>query len=188
MCGLQSQPNTTVTFEFCQLHLLFPLSYFKPLCHYSNLLPHLLFTADKNLNKTALNWQAPLLSSNLSISILALSCPSCPWFFLPPQLWSQSSQSLSPRVKPYLLHGFHSCSVLASSFCWYTSSSLFYIKMLTSLSQQSTVSKYWHVSFHHSQSIYQGILHQMTLHNEFFLIILYQEHERMTRKDENSNR
>lgn len=129
----------------------FPSSrYFKPLCHSLNLL-YLLFSEDENVNNTALNCKAPLLPNNLSP--LVLSCPSCLWLFLLPPCWSQSSQSLSPLVKPSLLYSFHYCLILASSFCWYTCLSLFHMKMLTSLSLQSTFTKYQHVFPHHSQSI-----------------------------------
>lgn len=134
------------------------ISCFKPLCHPLNLLLYLRISADENLNEAALNCPAPLLLNNWSTFRFGLSCSSCPWLFLLPPLWSLSSQSQSPSIKLHLPYSSHCCSVLPSSFCWCTCSILFHIKMLTSLSQQSTSSKYWHASPHHSHSIHKGIL------------------------------
>lgn len=56
-------------------------SSFKPLWHSSNLLLHLLFSGDENLNKTAFNCQALPLPINLSIFTFVLSYPFGSWPF-----------------------------------------------------------------------------------------------------------
>lgn len=106
-------------------------SYSKALWHTLNLLLYVLFS-DENLNKTALNCQTLLLLISLSIFTFVLSRPSgsCP----PPLFFASTLIAAQPEpVKPYLLYRFHSCSVLVSLFCWFTSSSLFHTKMLASL-------------------------------------------------------
>lgn len=135
-------------------------NYFKPLGHSSNLLLYPLFPADKNTSKTALNSQVPLRLNNLSTVTFVLS-----YLYLsrgrnvPPSTWSLILvlPEPYPSVKPQLLYSFNFCSSLAASFWLSICSHLFHVKMLTSLSLQSTFSKYWHVSHHH-RSFHKGII------------------------------
>lgn len=123
-------------------------NYFKPLGHSSNFLLYLLFSADKNITITVLNSQSLWDLTIYLHSHLFYPISTCPKGEMPlPFMVPPSTSSLIlilpepyPSAKPHLLYSFNFWSTLAA-FCLYICSHLFHIKMLTSLSLQSTFSK-----------------------------------------------